>query len=175
MIKPLNKIYHPEIYQGDGKRKNYFEGWYFKIVDKTEKSIYALIPGVAFGGDSKGHCFIQILGGREGKSAYVKYDINTFKYSRENFEIWIGNSFFSTNRLILDIECREFSIKGKMNFRDITPWPKSLLSPNSMGWYAFVPFMECYHGIVSLNHGIEDSLRINGEDVDFTGGRGYME
>jgi hypothetical protein len=44
-----------------------------------------------------------------------------------------------------------------------------------MGWYAWVPFMECYHGIVSLDHEIQGALQVDGQRVDFSGGRGYIE
>lgn len=55
------------------------------------------------------------------------------------------------------------------------PWPKPWYSPGIMGPFAFVPFMECYHGIVSMNHHLTGYLDINNEKVDFTGGRGYLE
>ena len=51
----------------------------------------------------------------------------------------------------------------------------SVLSPGVMGWFAWVPGMECYHGIVSMDHSLRGSLLINGQTMDFTGGRGYME
>jgi tocopherol cyclase len=35
--------------------------------------------------------------------------------------------------------------------------------------------MECYHGILSMNHSIEGQLKIHDELIDFTKGRGYME
>jgi hypothetical protein len=44
-----------------------------------------------------------------------------------------------------------------------------------MGPFAFVPFMECYHGVLSMNHKIEGNLIINGETIDFTNGKGYIE
>jgi hypothetical protein len=44
-----------------------------------------------------------------------------------------------------------------------------------MGWYALVPFMECYHGVVSLDHALEGLLALDGAPVDFHGGRGYTE
>ena len=50
-----------------------------------------------------------------------------------------------------------------------------LYAPGIMGWFSFVPFMECYHGVVSVNHQIEGQLEIAGQKVDFTGGKGYME
>jgi hypothetical protein len=44
-----------------------------------------------------------------------------------------------------------------------------------MGPYSFVPFMECYHGILSMNHRIDGQLTVLGETIDFTNGRGYIE
>jgi tocopherol cyclase len=66
-------------------------------------------------------------------------------------------------------------IKGELKFENLTPWPASLGAPGVMGWYSFVPFMECYHGVVSMNHDLVGTLEINGVEVDFTGGKGYIE
>jgi tocopherol cyclase len=38
-----------------------------------------------------------------------------------------------------------------------------------------VPFMECYHGIVSMDHGIQGALQVDGAEIDMGGGRGYIE
>jgi hypothetical protein len=43
-----------------------------------------------------------------------------------------------------------------------------------MGWYAWFP-MECYHGVVSINHTITGSLDDGYRSVDLGGGRGYIE
>ena len=37
------KVWQPEIFQGNLNKKNYFEGWYFKIVDASEKHAFAII------------------------------------------------------------------------------------------------------------------------------------
>jgi hypothetical protein len=44
-----------------------------------------------------------------------------------------------------------------------------------MGWYAWVPWMECYHGVLSLDHEISGALTIDGQPMDFHAGRGYIE
>jgi hypothetical protein len=45
-----------------------------------------------------------------------------------------------------------------------------------MDWYAYVPFMECYHGVVSLHHQLEGELRTReGERISLDGGTGYVE
>ena len=48
-------------------------------------------------------------------------------------------------------------------------------APGIMGWYSFVPLMECYHGVVSLNHQLEGKLSVYGQETSFSGGKGYVE
>jgi len=164
------------MYQGKRIMRGYFEGWYYKFADIYEQNIGALIPGVSF--DKKGnnsHSFIQYLDDSGSLSNYFLYDIKEFSYSPDKPEIKIGKSFFSPTRIEVDIDDKSSSIKGALSFRDIKPWPVSFFSPGAMGWYAFVPFMECYHGVLSFNHLIEVQLKLNGKSIDFNGGKGYIE
>ncbi|MDZ7634579.1 MAG: tocopherol cyclase family protein [Bacteroidales bacterium] len=78
---------------------------------------------------------------------------------------------FSSGSMKLDLP----DISGTPSFKDMVPWPNRWYSPGIMGPYSFAPFMECNHGIVSMDHRITGSLTINGEETDFTGGRGYIE
>ena len=40
-MNTLKRLFNPEIFQGVNKDKNYFEGYYFKLVDKEEKNSFA--------------------------------------------------------------------------------------------------------------------------------------
>jgi tocopherol cyclase len=66
-------------------------------------------------------------------------------------------------------------VRGDLRFTNLTPWPVTLLSPGIMGPFAWIPWMECYHAIVSLDHGIHGALEIDGRPVSMDGGRGYTE
>jgi hypothetical protein len=44
-----------------------------------------------------------------------------------------------------------------------------------MGWYAWMPRMECYHGVLSFDHSISGTLEVEGQAHVFDGGRGYIE
>jgi hypothetical protein len=44
-----------------------------------------------------------------------------------------------------------------------------------MGFFAWIPFLQTYHAVVSLDHVIHGTLTFGGETVDFGGGRGYIE
>jgi hypothetical protein len=154
----------------------YFEGWYYKLVDKSEQTIMAMIPGVSF--DKEGgshHCFVQFLDNSGTTSRYFHYDIEQFSFSQEKAEVRIGDSFFSPTMMELNIKDDLYSIQGTLYFHDLKPWPITLFSPGAMGKYAFVPLLECYHGVLSFDHLIEGQLKLNGKVIDFSGGRGYTE
>jgi tocopherol cyclase len=172
----LRKIWKPGVFQGEGKKKEYFEGWYFKIVDKNERNAYAIIPGISISKDpSKSHAFIMFSDARNYKIHYFKYSMADFGFERDNFEITIGRSVFHLHGVHLDLENSENKIKAQLEFNNNFPWPVSLFSPGVMGWYAFIPFMECYHGILSFDHSIKGKININGEIKDFTDGKGFIE
>jgi hypothetical protein len=171
MIKKLQSIFHPEQFQGWGKTKRYFEGWYYKVINADETKAFAFIPGIAMDENGIQQAFIQVLDGNKRTAEYHKFEATQFKPEAGKFEIEIGNNFFSENAIQLDLP----SAKGKLNFSSLAHWPNTWYSPGIMGPYTFVPFMECYHGILSLDHKIDGELIIDGKTTDFTNGRGYME
>ncbi len=169
-------IFRQEVFQGAGKTKHYFEGWYFKIVDKEAKNILAVIPGISIEENiKKSHCFIQIMDAIRAESFYMKYDVKAFDYSKNKFLVSIDGNHFSERSIALNINKKNFNIKGRLDFKGLSPWPKSIMSPGAMGWYSYIPFMECYHGVISMDHSICGVLTINGENIDYEGGRGYIE
>ena len=44
-----------------------------------------------------------------------------------------------------------------------------------MGPYSFAPFMQCNHGILSMDHGLQGSVHVGDEKISYAGGRGYVE
>jgi tocopherol cyclase len=170
----LYKIFHPEIFQGDLKKKNYFEGWFFKHCSKDLKHVISVIPGIALNA-SDPHAFIQILEGISGQTNYIPYPLETFEWDRRYLKIKVGNSTFSTEGIYLDIVGDAIELHGRLQYHHPVTYPGTILSPGIMCWYSYVPFMECYHGIVSANHGLEGSLNHNGNRLTFSGGNGYVE
>lgn len=162
--------WNPERYHGWGKKK-YFEGWYFKIVNEQENRAFAIIPGISK--DEKGNeaAFIQLMDGKQLEAFYFDFDGNDFSPNADKFELQLGGNFFSSEKVILDLP----NLKGELRLTGITPWPKSLGAPGIMGWYSFVPFMQCYHGVVSLNHKLSGTLKYNDQDISFENGLGYIE
>lgn len=176
MREHFRLISKPENYHGKYKKDNFFEGWYFKIVDSSEENIYAVIPGIFKSKDSaKEHAFIQVINGRTNESHYVRYPSSAFKFNEEVFEIEIAENFFSQEEIKVDIknEDVDFSINAK--FANLKKWPFSKASPGPMGWYAYLPVMECYHGVLSMNHRVDGCIRDGLQYIDIENGKGYIE
>ena len=171
---PLNfRRRKPPVFQGNLGSKRYFEGWYFKQVSRDQKSVVSFIPGVSL--SKNRHSFIQMIDGITGETSYYEYPIDEFRYGKDRFDISIGLNDFSDKAFKLDIERNGDVVKGRIELIGTTPYPGSILSPGIMGWYSYVPFMECYHGVVSMHHRLKGIINVNGKEMDFTGGNGYIE
>ena len=180
MLKRLQSIWHPEnfhLHHMVGRNKPCFEGWYFKLVDAQGMQPYALIPGVFLGEDA--HAFIQVLNGSAGTSAYHRFPISDFNADNSTFDIRIGRNRFTRSAIILDIKAGETSaqqtIQGEIQFDNWNGWPITLTSPGVMGPYSFAPFMQCNHGILSMDHALAGELTVDKARISFDGGRGYIE
>lgn len=168
------KLFHPELFQGNLRKKRYFEGWYFKHVSYDLSSVYAFIPGVSLAeGDS--HSFIQVIDGIRGSVTYCRYDLRDFSSGRGEFLLRVGGSVFTEKYIELDIRDEFLRISGRIDYSNLVRYPKSLLAPGIMGWYSYVPLMECKHGILSAHHDLRGTLTIDKKETDFTGGSGYIE
>ena len=175
MLRFIRNTLHPARYHGRlrDQRPPFFEGWYFKVVDASEQHRYTFIPGIFW--SSRPHAFVQVLDGMTGVAQYHEFPVDLFWAADDRFEVHVGGSRFNANEMTLALARPEQAIAGTLRFGGVTPWPVRLTAPGIMGWYAWVPFMECYHGVVSLDHTIYGELSIDGRTIDFTGGRGYIE
>lgn len=176
MFFNLRAIWRPEMFHGHGKVRSFFEGWHFKAVDTSRRHRYVVIPGLFLAGDDpeESHAFIQILDGMTAQTTYTRYPVESFWASTDKFDVRIGPNRFTRDYLSLEIDTPERRAHGTLRFIGGAPWPVSLFSPGAMGWYAFMPFMECYHGVVSFDHEIQGTVKIDGRAIDFGDGRGYI-
>ncbi len=176
ILKRLRSVWHPDEYHGWGRTQRYFEGWYYKIVSPGGDLAMAFIPGIAMSEAGEQHAFVQVMDGTHCRADYHQFTAADFQPAADRFALNLGGNFFSAEKMRLDLP----GVQGEINFHNTVPWPKMLGAPGIMGWYSFVPFMECNHGVVSMHHTLEGSLRLSmpgggSRLVDFTGGKGYLE
>jgi len=165
----LRGIRHPEAFHGRGVRRGFFEGWYIKLVSADRTQRWAVIPGVFRADDGvTDEAFVQVLDGRTGRSWYHRFPAEEFVASDRRFEVRVGGNVFDASGVTLELP----QLRGRIDYvTPLTPYP----APGIMGWYGYVPGMECFHGIVSLGHALAGTLEVEGDPASFDGGRGYLE
>jgi hypothetical protein len=172
----FKKIKHPEFFQGDKKKNNYFEGWYYKLVTKDQKVSIAFIPGISIN-QKDPHTFIQVFISRDDRlmTHYYKFDSSDFIYSHNQFQVQIDSNLFTLNELNVNLIDGDNSINGVIHLKDHIGLNKNIYQPNIMGPFAYIPFMECNHGVISMTSTLKGKLSINGELIDFDHGKAYIE
>lgn len=123
----------------------YFEGYYYK--------------------HQKGNQTLCIIEGRTASEQFIQVITNDFSVQLP----YKKGSIFSKKGIILDIQTPDFTLSGKLRYRELCPIKYDIMGP-----FRFFP-MECRHGIISMYHRLEGKVQLNGEVIDFTGGRGYIE
>jgi tocopherol cyclase len=169
----LRSTLNPGVYHGLNKKPPFFEGWYYKLISADERYKVAIIPGVILGQDA--HAFLQVLDGVGGTTAYLKFPVQDFRADDRHFAIKIGENRFDDIHLYLALNSPQCQLAGEIHLGPLNPWAVTWLSPGIMGWYAWVPRMECYHGVLSFSHSLQGMLTLNGKVMDFSGGQGYIE
>lgn len=147
-------------------KKSYFEGWYFK--HQSDDFSISFIPGININKNGDKYAFIQII--TEKKSYNINYDFNDFSISKDKLTIKIKDNIFSLNGVIVNIKNKDINIRGRLTYINITP-----IKGDIMGPFAYFPFMECFHGVLSLDHKVEGNLFINDEEFKFIKAKGYIE
>ena len=165
----------PSAYHGEKNKRPFFEGWYHKLVTSDDQSL-VIIPGIYRSGENNNQtAFIMIFDGISGDLFYEKFEVNQFNCSTSSYDLQIGSNYFSPKRIIIDIDSKDLIINGKITADNLKPWPVTLFEPGCMGWYAYIPTMECFHGILSMNHSLSGKLMLNDSTYNFSNGRGYIE
>jgi len=103
------RLYKPEVFQGNLRKKNYFEGWYFKQVTRDLSDTVSVIPGISIV-KSDPHAFIQVVNGSTGTSDYVRYPPDEFKWERRRLYVKVGSSVFTSGGVVLDIRGESASL-----------------------------------------------------------------
>jgi len=141
---------------------NQFEGWYFK--HQASGNSLAIIPGKSL--DS---AFILVVSNYN--SYHIPYPLNEY-HKNENHQVFhlrIGDSIFTHTGIFLNIHHPDLALTGEIAYTNLTPIENDIMGP-----FRFFP-MECRHGVVSMNHNLKGSVILNGEQQDFTSGKGYIE
>ena len=70
---------------------------------------------------------------------------------------------------------KNIKIFGNLNYTNTKNIKTNFLSPNIMGPFSYIPFMECNHAVISMKNNINGTLTINNNNFIFNNDTGYIE
>jgi len=172
VLHRLTNAIYPARFQGAGKTRSYFEGYYLKIVDAAQGLAIAFIPGVSYAADGSAHAFLQVLDGVGRSAEYHRFSIRDFAFAKTEFELQVGSNVFSS----LGCEVNVDGVHAQLAFRQNHPWPHRWYGRGAMGPFAYVPAMQCRHGVVSMHHLVSGSITKQGQNYSLSPQAvGYIE
>ncbi|CAG8455916.1 hypothetical protein C2G38_1128976 [Gigaspora rosea] len=111
--------------------------------------------------------------------------INFKSSNHSNTESQLVNSPTLKQDLLNNIVRHKFisySIHGNISFDKIVPFSATCASPSVMGPFAYIPSLECNHGLLSIDHRSQGNIEFTNEEnkddfkrIIFKNGYGYIE
>lgn len=167
----LKQMINPDLYHGE-LPWNKFEGWYFKISSLHDS--FVLIPGISKHKNSP-HSFVQLLDGREKKFNYFNTEKGAFKSFDNPFRISVSDLEFSMKGISGSISNTDLELNINIEFKNVLKWNPQCNSHRSMGFYNFIPFMQCYSQVCIVNAEANGFIDINGKRREFRNSFAYSE
>jgi len=168
----LDKIKHPFQFQGSLSKKNYFEGWYYKQVHCESDKTISFIFGISTGTQDP-HSFIQVIQSNPLTTSYFRFPLKAFQVDGSSYVI--EKNRFSLNELELHLSQNNLQIDGVLHLSEHNILDHQIFMPNIMGPFAYLPNMECNHGVISMGHKVDGNLIINHVSYHFKQEKGYLE
>lgn len=144
----------------------FFEGWYFK--HQQGGHTVAFIPARHRDGNGVYTASLQIV--TESRAEYAEIPVQAFQVERRPFRVRCGDSVFSPAGCRIDCLFGGERLTGTLHYG---PWARP--KGDIMGPFRFVPFMQCRHSVLSMEHSVEGALTLAGRTLDFCRGSGYVE
>ncbi len=145
--------------------RKYFCGWYFKCQSDTQT--LAIIPAVHKSRKQRS-CSIQII--TDSNAFCVDYPYERFRKEKTSFYMNIAENHFGSDGMQLNIDTPEISVAGAVRFGILSPIRYDIMGP-----FRYVPFMECRHSVVSMQHTVNGTLTVNNTQYYFKDSVGYIE
>lgn len=161
-------------FQGEQKRKQYFEGWYVKTIDAENELSIALIPGVAHFSEDESFVQYNIIYKEQTYSGKITFERNDFDVIGNPQTITLPKFILNEKGVKGSLSDNGNLIVFDLDFGLFTPIKKNAYSPSIMGPFEYLN-MPCSHDIISMKHAVRGRVFINGQKVVIDNGIGYIE
>ncbi len=150
------------------KKKNYFEGWYFRFTNNTTNENYALIFAMTKDKDNP-HSFIQFYDGTKHTSKYYTFPLGDMKYDVLTNTVHIGKNTLSPKSC--HFEDKDIIIDATVTDHiSLVPYKNS---DSAMGYLSKAP-LECFQEVIYMNATANVIINEKGITHKFSG-NSYME
>ncbi len=129
----------------------------------------ALIPAVHR--EAEGVCTASLQVITDHTSYVLEVPLEGSSFGREGGALQVGQSRFSPAGVRLQIVEKGLEVRGELRYGPLTALRWDIMGPFRLA----EPLMQCYHGVLSLRHGLSGQLAVNGKTLNFDGGTGYIE
>lgn len=125
------------------RKKDYFEGWYTRLVNKEKDINYAVIFAITKN-EKDPHAFIQFYDGIKLTNTYYRFDLSEFSF--ENNTARIGDNSLSPSQL--QLETKDVSIS--VEFLETIKLDKYLGVDSAMSYMKYFPLV-CFQEVNFMN------------------------
>lgn len=154
------------------RTKKGFISWYYNFIDKRKEKVIELTLVKYFeSGDEQYYLLVECH--EEEISKKVILENSQIKWEKQ--AIIYDSCHFTKEEIKIDIEVEGLCIKGCVAFKEMRGTKRSAWQAGIMGPFSYFPFLQSYHDVISLDHELAGSLTINGKEILFNDGKGYME
>ncbi|QNO16712.1 hypothetical protein HYG86_14240 [Alkalicella caledoniensis] len=87
----------------------------------------------------------------------------------------MGRSSFTEREAKINLVNENILIEGHLTYGNFSKINTSIINPNIMGCFAYIPKMECNHGVISMDHSVNGRLKYGNTHLEFLNDRGYIE
>jgi len=147
------------IYQNK-RETNYFEGWYFRFTNVSNKINYAVIFAITKNEEDP-HSFIQVFDENLEECRYYRFSTSDFSYDYNQNVVQIGDNHLSEN----DIQVNTDYLKLNIKFEAPVSLETLSGSNSAMGYLSKAP-LECFQEVIYLNGlgtGNVNNYEVNGK------------
>ena len=150
----------------DLKKKNYFEGWYQRLVDEDKNINYSIIFAITKN-ELDPHAFIQVFDGVKNESKYYRFESSDFYYLKDT--VFIKDNFLSLNSLYLKTNDLEISVL----FSELRKLKKLFFNNSAMSFLSRFP-LECFQEVITMDGLFNGEMTIENESQHISG-KTYLE
>ncbi|MCL2540716.1 MAG: hypothetical protein FWE53_04825 [Firmicutes bacterium] len=146
----FNKLFNTQNYLGTQKR-NWFEGWYFRVSGKTPVSF---VVGISKN-EAGPHSFIMFVSSEH--SHVFKFGVNEFSFDKNNMTISIAGNTFGLAGINANLTDNNIKLAVNLMFAHHKAPKKSFYAPTAMGPFSYIK-MPCSHAVVSMCGRVEGAV-----------------